>query len=650
MKLTLSWLKEYINVPYKINVVCDHLTMGGVEVDSYEKIDNDYLIDIDLTPNRSDCLSVKGIARELSCLGYKYKLKNKPKIKPLKKTSLKNNPYVKISSKKSCPKFSYIILNNININKKTPKNILDRLDAVGIKKTNIVVDVLNYIMIEIGQPMHAYDLDKIDGKLNVRFARSGETINGLDGSKYVLDKSNLVISDNKIIHSLAGILGSAESSISAKTKNILIESAYFDNNILSNKARDLKIQTESSHRFERGVDFTLSEIAIENVIHVLQKNLTFDKSKISVVADKNLLPKSLKVKLDLNKINESLGTSISNKQAQSYLKKIGCNVNKSNVVSNPSYRFDLNNSADYTEEIARIYGYNNILESKEILPVRIPNKNYRYHTSCKIKQYLSSMGFNECINYSFTSDDQNENEDWEGKKFNQRKEISNPLNESLAKMRSNLLGSLIKNIQYNRNISANNSYKFFEISKIYTANEHEVLTCVVCGDRYDEQWCENKSIDIYDLLSILDGICVILKTSRDNLRYHIGTKRNEKDNFHYLTIYLDHKIDKNCVLPNFKFSKYSKYPSIRRDISFLINNNIKYQDIIDSIKKNNVQFLEKIILFDMYEGGNIEYGKKSVALGFIFQANRTLTSKEVEEYISEVRSTLERNYNAEIRE
>ena len=292
MKITLSWLKEYINVPYKINVVCDHLTMGGVEVDSYEKIGNDYLIDIDLRPNRSECLSVKGIARELLCLGYKYKLKNRPRISPLKKTILKNNKHVKISSKKYCPKFCYTILNDININKKTPKNILDRLDIVGIKKTNIIVDVLNYIMIEIGQPMHAYDLDKIDGKLNVRFARSGETINGLDGNRYVLDQSNLVISDNKIIHSLAGILGSVESSISNKTKNILIESAYFDNSILSNKARDLKIQTESSHRFERGVDFTLSEIAIENVVHILQKNLVFDKDKISIVSDRKLLPKS----------------------------------------------------------------------------------------------------------------------------------------------------------------------------------------------------------------------------------------------------------------------------------------------------------------------------------------------------------------------
>ena len=269
MKFTISWLKEHININTSIEELCEDLTMAGLEVDEITPLKNDFLIDVDLTPNRPDCLSVNGIARELNCINDNYSLKKSDLIKEKSATCELKNLKLNINDKKICPRFSYMFLENVGKNLGTPKVISKNLKDIGIGLVNPLVDILNYINIDFGQPMHAYDIDKLKGEIAIRLSKKGEKFTALDGKEYKLGEDNIVICDENGIISLAGIIGAEHCAISSSTKNALIESAFFPPELMANKARELKLQTESSQRFERGVDFDLPDnalILLQNII------------------------------------------------------------------------------------------------------------------------------------------------------------------------------------------------------------------------------------------------------------------------------------------------------------------------------------------------------------------------------------------------
>ena len=281
MKILKSHLLEKVDAKLNVKQLEAELTRLGLEVESIEKFGNskksDFVIDLDLTPNRGDCFSVLGVARELAAISNKEILKEK---NILKKASLSPLTKVKLSEKLACPKYSFIEIHKIDNTKKLPEYISNRLDAAGINLINPIVDILNYVMIDLGQPLHAFDLDKIGKSINVRFAKPKEKISLLDGSNKILNKNCLVISDEKKALALAGIMGGIDSSVQRDTCSVLIESAFFDPLVIQGKARSFNIQTDSSQRFERGVDFDLQQKALIKATNLIADHLSGSHSQV----------------------------------------------------------------------------------------------------------------------------------------------------------------------------------------------------------------------------------------------------------------------------------------------------------------------------------------------------------------------------------
>ena len=652
MKITKSWLDDHIDASGSTEEICHELTMAGLEVDEISKIDNDDLIDIDLTPNRSDCLSVSGISRELKSINSKYKeqtiKENNVSYHYCENTKIN---FV-ITNKEACPRYGYIFLKNVDSECVLPEVISKRLQNIGIKSIHPIVDLLNYLMIDFGQPMHAYDADKISGDISVRYAKQNESFKALDGIEYQLTSDNIVISDSKKIISLAGIIGSQDSAVTKKTKNIIIESAFFNPKLLANKARKLKLQTESSLRFERGVDFELPIKALKKLIDIIYEIKICEFSNIKIIEDEISLPAFFEVELNFEKIRSQIGINIQDTEIIELLLSIGCKYNKKdNSVINPSYRYDLSIHADYVEEVARLYGYDNIPVSSEKLSIA-PNKKYiPFEIINKIKQYLYKNSYSECINYSFVNDDLLENYDWKNNNFEKHKKISNFMSTEQNKLRSNLVSSLIKNIQYNNNVNTENSHRFFEISNVFDEDVNQVLSCVVHGDRYDENWSsKNRKFDKYDMTTIVEDISSIFGLEKSDFDYQIKEIIDNKSKYITLTLSIDcliRKIDNNLKE---KFVHYSKLPFIRRDLSFLIDVNIEYQSILNLIQKINVHSLKKILLFDLYIGKNVPKEKKSLGLAFTFQEDtKTLTHEEADIYVEKIVKSLEDEFKIELR-
>ena len=328
MKITKSWLDDYLDTSRSTEEICHELTMAGLEVDEISKIDNDDIIDIDLTPNRSDCLSVSGISRELKSINNKYKeqivKENNASYNYCENTKINFT----ITNKEVCPRYGYIFLKNVDSECALPEVISTRLQNIGIKSIHPIVDLLNYLMIDFGQPMHAYDADKISGDISVRYAKQNESFKALDGIEYKLTSENIVISDSKKIISLAGIIGSQDSAVTKKTKNIIIESAFFNPKLLANKARKLKLQTESSHRFERGVDCELPIKALKKLIDIINEIKICEFSNIKIIEDVISLPAFSDVGLNFEKIRSQIGINIQNTEIIELLLSIGCKYNK----------------------------------------------------------------------------------------------------------------------------------------------------------------------------------------------------------------------------------------------------------------------------------------------------------------------------------
>lgn len=652
MKFTRSWLEEYIDISVSTDDLCHQLTMAGLEVDEIIKIDNDFLIDVDLTPNRSDCLSVYGIARELNSINNNFKLKSNKNIKVIPSCQ-SHQLKINIEEKNVCPIFSYMSLENLNSSFEAPSYITNRLNQIGIKLVHPIVDILNYIMIDIGQPMHAYDADMINGSISLGFAKKNKSFKALDGNEYQLTSKNFIISDSDNVLSLAGIIGSEHSAVSKKTKNIIIESAFFNPDFISNKARDLKLHTESSHRFERGVDFELSTKALSKFSEIIGSNKACNFSEIISVNNSDYLPKKNKVQIDFKKINEVIGISLKNNDVINILKSIGCVFNKKdNTVINPSYRFDLNIHSDYIEEVARLYGYDNIPSNPENINISLSSKYLPRNVINHIKNFLYNSGFSECINYSFVGDNEFENMNWKNENFNNHYKISNYMSLDQSKLRSNLTGSLIKNIEYNSNVNSENSYRFFEVSNVYGANIEQILTCLVSGERHDESWAiKSPKFDKYDMNSIAEDIASMFAIEKHKLNYSIKGHTFNKKKYISLSLSITDLINFLDSNKNEeKFENYSKLPNIRRDLSFLIDSNISYDSLIKKIKEINVHSLKKILLFDLYVGKNIPEDKKSLGMGFIFQEkNKTLTHDEVDVFMNSIIDKLQKKFNIQLR-
>ena len=679
MKILYSQIaKRFQNKP-PIHKFCDDLTMLGIEVDSVKRQKNDYVIDFDITPNRGDCFSIDGLVRDYAA--YK-KIKLKKEKISFKASNISFSKKITLNAKDACPIYSSIILRDINLvqkngkKKKLPDYISKSLKAAEINSIHPLVDIINFVMLETGQPMHVFDLDQIDGDLQVRYAKPKEKIKILAGDKLSLKPDCLVIADKKSPIAFAGISGSSSHSVSKKSKNFLIESAFFSQKTIRGKARKYGFQTDASQRFERGVDFNLHTKALKVAVNLINEIYGCKYSQIKTALN-SYMPKNKIINTKIEVINQKLGLKLKENQIINLLSPLGIKLKEKNSKSimfeAPSHRYDLEIEEDLVEEVARLVGYDNLpLHDQYFSPQKHEDSNSRFLND--LKQLMVNKGFLEVINYSFLDSKTLE-------KFNLNKgtiELKNPLNKSLSTMRTSLLPSMASNLEYNT--KRNEQFiKIFEIGKVFSKEirnlEKMNFSALVYDNEKYKNWNVKSDFGFYYLKSIAEDILKFTNQKNysfiasSEASYHpnisadiylgknkIGSigeihpallkKTDLKKPFHILEFELDllerqdQKILKNASI----------FPSIQRDFSFEVSKSVNFDEIEKLIKESTSAHLKNVKIFDVYTGTNISAGNKSIALKVTWESSkRTLIDEEITKESAKIVSSLKKKFKAILR-
>ncbi len=647
----------------------------GVDLAEYLGLD-DQVIELSLTPNRGDCLSLAGIAREVGVLnGLSV---NRPKQSRVEVNSDQQRS-VSLEAAEACPRYAGRVISNIDMAERAPDWILERLRRADLRSINIVVDLTNYVMLELGQPMHTFDNDKLQGEILVRFANGGEEMTLLDGQLYSLQENTLLISDDNGPVAMAGIMGGLDTAVSDTSRNLFLESAYFDPESIAGRARAYGLHTDASHRYERGVDFELQEMALERLTALLIEFCGGSAGPVVVAAEPRCIPLRPPVKLDLNTLTRVLGVEIEAQRVKQILQRLELQVAESETgfeVSVPSFRFDIRIEADLIEEIARIYGYNN-------MPSTAPRASLRMHEHNadnklpELQQCLLNRGYREVITYSFVEKSLQEKILGEVNAI----PLLNPISSDLDVMRYSLLPGLISTLAYNHNRQQDRA-RLFECGRVFRKDgklEQELMLAgIISGNIYPKQW-DNPytSSDIYDLKSDIEAL-VQRGNGADKIKYaaiqhavlHPGQSteifiENQSvglmgalhpsllkefdlpQTAHVFELELS-KITAKKIL---KYTKISKFPTVKRDISLLVDRDIAIDKIISCIESEALELLNNLELFDLYQGEGIDIEKKSLALGLTFQgSSSTLRDEEVESVMLRILAALHSEFGATLRE
>jgi phenylalanyl-tRNA synthetase beta chain len=662
MKFSFNWLQSFFEGLPKPEKLAEILTMHSFEVEDVEKLEKDFLLEIDVLPNRTDCYSHLGMAREISAiLGLRLK-EEKWKLKENEKLKIKDFVTVKVVS--GCQRYSARMIFDVKV-EESPDWIKERLKICGIKPINNVVDITNYVMLEFGQPLHAFDFEKIeDKKIIVRFAKKGEKILTLDNEECDLDKDILVIADSKKPIAIAGIKGGKETGISENTKIILLESANFDPVIIRRGSLNLDLKTDASIRFSHGLDPNLTEIAINRAAHLISEICEGVVAKgILDYYPKKVLPK--RIKLEIEKIESLLGTKIPKSKILKILKSLGFKINQKFVVEVPTFRKDVSLQEDLIEEIGRIYGYEKIEKKFPVWALVPPKKNPEIFWENFVKDALVSLGFTEVYNYSFLSKEDIENFGFEKEAI----EIENPASAFYQFLRPSLIPGLIKNLQKNQ--TEFQDIKIFEIGKIFkNKKEKKALAGAITGERFFEakgvidallkkMGISNFYFDFYKATPEESKISIWqIKKSAEikidgeeigflgEISKRILEKYKIKDK---LTVFdIDFEKLSRLATEEHEYEPFSIYPAIVRDISLLVPKDVLVEDVLNIIEETAGSLIRDIDLFDIYE--EIEEERKSLAFHLIFQLkDRAILPEEVEKAIQKIVENLEKNLNWEVR-
>ena len=676
MQFSRNWLKEFVDFKISDEELCEQLTMLGLEVDDCKAYDSkltgkDAIIKLDLTPNRGDCFSILGIAREVAAVN------NLPLTLPETiniKDSVKSPLSVSVCNE--APRYVGRFITGINLKKKIPSLIKERLKLSDIKIIDPIVDITNYVLLELGQPLHAFDADKLEGNLKVRFAKEKEKITLLDENQLSLDAKSLVIADQRKPIALAGIMGGLDTGISNKTQSIYLESAFFTPAAIRGRARKFTIQTDASTRFERGVDFELQVLAIKRACTLVNQTLGGSFSPIQEFLKKSSIPKNKDIILNIKNINKSLGTDLTKSFVSKGLRSLGLINSVSNIdtlkVKIPSWRFDLKIEADLIEEIARLVGYNNIPQTS--LSKKIRTSDQALNTS--IRRTFKSLGYNEVITYSFIEESVARLVE---EKQQQLIFVKNPISQNMNVMRTSLLPGLLNTLSYNIN-QGSESIRIFEIGTVFNKSKNskiiqrEVAGGLISGIEEKGNWSGlNKAMDFFDLKGNLEtvlpelskftfksGQISYLHPGKTALLYKgktlvgcIGTvnpkltdKFDIKSEVNFFEFFVNEVSDNKSL----KFKKYSRFPLAQRDLSFVVDEEITSSSITNEILTKAGSDLKEINLFDIYTGKGISKGKKSLTYSLNWQAkNRTLTDDEIDKIIERIVSFLSKKFNAKLR-
>ena len=634
---------------------------------------NDSIYTLSLTPNRADCLSMTGVAREVSAL---LDIPLKEIKDKLLKESFTIDQVVRILEKDSCARYCGIQIKNINNKVTLPAWMSQKLNRSGIESINPVVDITNYVLLEMGQPLHAFDQSQINGDISVRKANKNESLELLNDQDIKFEGNELIIADNKKPLALAGIMGGKESSIGINTNEIFIESAYFDPTSIAGRARSFGLNTDSSHRFERGVDFENTVSALKRATSLITEFCGGNHSNILDI--KNNLPLRKPIELRIQKVSSILGVSLNKDDIGSVLTQLKLNFieqKDSFIVTPPSFRFDLLIEADLVEEVIRIYGYNNIpalTPTSKSKMLASPNDRKSIYS---IKSSLSVLGYNEVVTYSFI----NKNTEEKLHSNSDIIELTNPIASQMNVMRSKMWGSHIETLIYNLN-RGQNQIRIFEIAPVYKKvksefKENLMLSGLVHGDYIPEQWIGKKrKVNFFDLKGDIETICsntLSFNTPNENIpeAFHPGQVAElivGKNLVGWLgqlhpawqqkyelpgKVYLFELLMENLVnLQKLDTKLATKFPPVRRDISVVVDSHIRIGDIVNEVKSQDINRVIDFYSFDVYEGVGIENNKKSIAFLILMQDTyKTLEDKEVNIVVDQVLAILKSKFKAKLR-
>ena len=678
MKILKSHLDEKLGKKKSVANLSNQLTMLGLEVDSIAKLKSDFCIDIDLTPNRGDCFSALGVAREIAASDQTSLKKEKYLVKKHGNSKTK----VLVQAKEACPKYSYLEISSLSLTnskgkvKELPQQINSRLEAAGINLINPVVDILNYVMLDIGQPMHAFDKNKISGDIKIRFAKNNEKINLLDDQTISLSEDCLLITDAKGPIAFAGIMGSKDSSVEMDTSAVVLESAFFAPKFIRGKARKFGIQTDASQRFERGVDFNLQLKALEMASALIIKYLGGSCTKAKEIISNSDLPKQKKINLSVNFLNQKLGTKLPIKKIKQLLQYLNIKIiaAQSDLIKilTPSHRFDLEIQEDLVEEIARLVGYDN-LPNRELKTAQQNFSKTDYSKTLELKKFLTHNNFQEVINYSFIDDGlQNELELSKG-----IIKIQNPITENLNSMRTSLFPGLITNLISNAK-RGNDYLKIYEegkvFSKIKSIKESNHLAGLIF-DQEKKSWNRSSTFDFYSLKELVINITkfsnvadISLKKSSSNILHpKISAdvfKANKKIgsfgkvhplilktiNFKKPFFYFEFQTNELFNSKSTKLLEPSKFPSIQRDLAFIVSEKLDYIELFKEITKHAGKDLIDIKLFDLFKGGDLQKNQKSLAFRLTWQSSKgTLEDSFIDSVVDGIVRNSKSKFGAKLR-
>ncbi len=648
----------------------------GQDVRVYLALD-DQVIEVDLTPDRGDCLSVAGIAREIGvinrCQVTQVDIAPVPAV-------LDDRFDVLVQAPGTCPRYACRIIRNIDPTASTPLWMIERLRRGAIRPISPVVDVTNYVMLELGQPMHGFDLARLAQRIDVRMARVGEKLTLLDGQEVNLKPDTLVIADAERPLAMAGIMGGEDSGVSDATRDILLESAFFTPLSLAGKARSYGLSTDSSHRFERGVDPQLQGRALERATGLLLDIVGGEPGPLVEVAEDEHLPRQQPVGLRHERIRRLLGLEIDEVTVEGIMRRLDMQVEHADAgwrITPPSCRFDIAIEADLIEEIGRIYGYANIPMSHAVVNTAMQAQPETRFDLDRAKDLLVDRDYQEVVTYSFISPEIQAMMD----PGLQPMALSNPISTDLSVMRTSLWPGLLQVARYNL-ARQQGRVRIFESGLSFVDHgkglvQERILAGLVMGGAIPEQWGGNgRCVDFYDIKGDLESVLGQLRSSgevdyvpaqRDGL--HPGQcARLERNGetigwLGMLHPELEKKLDLGKayvfelrlqgilegVLPTFR--PLSKYPSIRRDLALVVDEGIGYRDVRACIRSAAPEILQDILLFDVYTGTNVDSGRKSLALGLILQdSSHTLTDDEVESAVTGILQQLKVELGANLRE
>jgi phenylalanyl-tRNA synthetase beta chain len=652
----------------------------GQNLRDYLQLD-DNIIELDLTPNRGDCLSIAGIARELGVLNQCEVTEQQ--WEPYKQTITDSFP-VEIQAVDACTHYAGRVIKGVDVNAQTPLWMLERLRRGGIRGLSPVVDVTNYVMLELGQPMHAFDMQKLHGKIIVRYASNAEKILLLDGKSIELQENTLVIADESRVLAFAGVMGGEDSAVGDSTTDIFLESAFFKPEVIAGKARNFGLHTDSSHRFERGVDSHMQVHALERATELIREICGGEVGP--VVEHKTAFhpDEPLPIHLRADQIKRVLGIELPVAEVTEIIQRLGMQVKVFSdgwLVKSPSFRFDIEIEADLLEEVVRVYGYNNIPRTHPSYHAIIQPQPEAANALSTLKKCLVNRGYFEAITYSFIDPK------WQRILDPERPTISlaNPLSSEMSVMRTSLLPGLINALKHNVNRQQTRVRLFetglcfipdTETSGVDSIRQEPMFAGIICGDLHHEQWSEqSRKVDFFDIKSDVEAL---LSFSADSPVYeaavhpalHPGQSACIKqsneivgwlgalhpevqtaldiDQRVYVFELLQSAIACNSI-PSFR--PLSRYPEVRRDLAILVDETVPVANILSAIRSASSDLVKETQLFDIYQGKGVAEGRKSVAFGLILQEfSRTLTDKEVDAEIDKIVSTLNQQFAATLRE